>query len=297
MKSLLFPLSLALILFRSYRFLRVLEDKLTKTVIIVSRLFQVLFTVWTRRMKVRLLFVMWRIRIKAQPFVLPIPLYSPVQLWPFPIFGSVKQAPRELWEQWKDGFLVFVDRFRRSERCWVLFPCEDWWRFCPWLAADLWEYTLSAQVMVRAGGRRNNLFHEVQSAAVHFLTGPPGLPRGQSDSRPRGSWARSQTKLKSGMRAGSGSSSCSGPSLNLLKYETRHGAWLESWIPKRPCHSGKRSCLCNPSVSWVPAALRVCQSFFFFFREIYCTDQRQPPITQGKPRRWLQTPWWLAPAL
>lgn len=85
--------------------------------------------VWTRSIEARLLFVMWHIRIKVQAFVLPILLYSPVQMWPFPILRSVKQALRGLWEHWKDRLRFFMERYRQRERCWVYVCAKTWWQF------------------------------------------------------------------------------------------------------------------------------------------------------------------------
>lgn len=126
--------------------------------------------VWARRMKARLLFVMWRIRIKVQALVLPGPLYSPVQMWPFPILRSVKQTLRGLCEQWKR--VDFVFSWTDLRKVWVFFFPVQMTVSAKTSPVTGTNTVILPQVMVCTGGRRNNLLQEVQCPMIHRLPGP-----------------------------------------------------------------------------------------------------------------------------
>lgn len=132
-------------------------------------------SVWTCRIKERLLFVMWRIRIKVQALVLPIPLYSWVQMWPFPILRSVKQALRERCEQWKDRFSVFMDRFRLNGRWRGLFfffslsvqRLNDGFVHSSW--ADLYHTVMLPQVIICSALAGEGIVCHMEAPVIHCL--------------------------------------------------------------------------------------------------------------------------------
>lgn len=133
------------------------------------------------------------------------------------------------------------------------------------------------QVIVCTEGRKNNLLQEVQCSVIHCL---PGLSSLMAE------WIKASGGLLAPLlliRKVEKWSEGQQQRFIVLQYITqspeiwdRHCAWLESWIPKRLCHSGSTlffviplSPVClQPSM---PFCLSPCQSIFVYTS---WTDQR-----------------------
>ncbi len=234
-------------------------------------------SVWARRIKAGLLFVMWRIRIKVQAFVLRIPLYSPLQMCPFPILWSVKQALREVRKEWEDRFCVFMERFRRRERCWVfsvqmvvLVTCRN--------------TVILPQVMVCTGGRTNNLLQEVQRPVIHYLPGLSSLmvERVKAWRAPGSCCSFTSWKVEWEPTAALHSP----PVYHSISRNMRQTSCLTG-ILNSEAPVSLRTCtpLCKLGVSWLPAALCAClfvsspKHFCIHFLHWPTAEPRKPPIT------------------